>query len=187
MTHVIRIAKQGFNVLNINGDRSEESLNKITPSHFLSVLALPYLLGAKTQVKRYLFATLTLRKNSVFGVYECLHEISTLFEDLCTVAKYIEKSGNKNKLHQLWFDVRNHIRHDFREELDNENNQRKNERAIKLKLNPRFQVDIEFSGDSVTVGNIIIEIKQVSGYLNWADNIIATILEDAKNKGYIKR
>ena len=102
------------------------------------------------------------------------------------MGKYAEKCGNKNELHQLWFDVRNHIRHDVREEYDNETDSRKNKRAERLKLNPKLQTNIGFTIDSIKIGGTIVEIGQIKTYLDWAENIIVDILNDAKKRGYIK-
>lgn len=186
MDHGIKVSKQGFNVIDTNKKRTKKYTRKTSLPHLLYALALPYLFGAKKQIKRYQIAASTLKKRPVGGVYRCLHEASTLFEDLCTVSKYVEKCGNKNELHQLWFDVRNHIRHDIREEFDSENNTRKNKRAIRLKLNPKLQTSIGFSIESIKVGWTTIEIEQVNTYLAWAENIMMGILNDAKVKGYIK-
>ena len=117
---------------------------------------------------------------------ECIHEISTLFEDLCTVSKYAEKCGNTNDLHKLWIDVRNHIRHDIREELDKEDDKRKNDRSIRLKLNQKLQTSIGFSPELIKVGEIEIEISQISSYLDWADKQISDVLNKAKKAGQIK-
>ena len=186
MDHGIKVSKQGFNVLNTDSERTDKSRNNSSLPYLLYALALPYLLGAKKQIKRYQVATLTLTEKPVSGVYECLHEASTLFEDLCTVGKYAEKCGNKNELHQLWFDVRNHIRHDVREEYDNETDSRKNKRAERLKLDPKLQTNIGFTTDSIKIGGTIVNIDQINTYLDWAENIIANILDDAKKRGYIK-
>jgi len=185
MNYGIKVSKQGFNVLDINQNPKEVSGKPILP-HLLQALAVPYLLGAKKQVRRYQIATLKLNKSSVDGVYECLHEASTLFEDLCTVSKYAEKCGQKNDLHQLWLDVRNHIRHDIREEFDKDSNEYKNKRVQRLKLDPRLQTNIGFNINAIKVGGIRIEIRQINEYLSWAENIMTNILNEAKRKGYIK-
>lgn len=159
--------------------------NSVLP-HLVYALALTYLLGAKTQVKRYQIAASALKKKPVNSIYQCLHEASTLFEDLDAIGKYAEKCGSKNDLHQLWLDVRNHIRHDVREEFDKESSYRKNKRGERLKLNPKLQVDIGFTIETIKVGGTVIEISQINTYLQWAENLIMGTLNDAKRKGYIK-
>jgi hypothetical protein len=182
MVHVIRVAKKGFNVLKPEEKRKELSI-KTTPAPLLYAIALTYLFGAKKQLDRYKIAALTLKKKPVMGVYECLHEASTLFEDLCTVGKYIEKCKEQHELHKLWFDVRNHIRHDVREEFDDETSLRKNNRAKRLKIDPQLQTDIEFSNDSIKIGEKVIEVNIINSYLAWAEKIIFSTLDEAKKRG----
>jgi len=185
--HVIKVAKLGYDVIDPSKERSVNYSKKKTLPHLLSALALPYLIGARHQVIRYLEVASTLKNNSITGTQGCIHEVSTLFEDLNTVSKYMKKCGNENELHELWLDVRNHIRHDIREELDSENRKKKINRARRLKLDPKLQMSMGFTVDYIRVGGTIIEIKQIISYLDWADDIIAAILEEAKKKGYYKR
>jgi len=186
MSHGIKISKQGFDVTNNKSRRARKSSVRSLLPHLLSALALPYLLGAKKQVTRYQIAASTLKERPIGGVYECLHEASTLFEDLSTISRYVEKCGHKKDIHELWLDVRNHIRHDVREEFDNEDSQRKNERAKRLKLNYRLQTNIGFTIDAIKVGGVVVQIQQVNNYLEWAEDVITSILNDAKKEGYIK-
>jgi len=186
MNYGIKISKQGYNIINLNEERSELHSEKRALPHLLSALALPYLLGAKTQVQRYQMVASTLERRNPLATFESLHEASTLFEDLNTVARYIEKCGQKNELHSLWLDVRNHIRHDVREEYDKEDSIRKNRRANRLKLNPKLQTNIGFDMHSIKVGETLIEIQQINSYLSWAEGIITEILSKAKKEGYLK-
>ena len=167
-------------------ERDNKPRNNSVLPHILYALALPYLLGAKIQVKRYQLAASSLEKRPVNGVYDCLHEASSLFEDLNTIGKYAEKCGSKNDLHQLWLDVRNHIRHDIREEYDNESSSLKNKRAERLKLDSKLQTNIGFTIEAIKIGGTVIEISQISDYLQWAENLIESILNNAKDAGQIK-
>jgi hypothetical protein len=184
MTYVIRVAKQGFSVTDLNTNIIQKSKRPILP-HVFSTFALPYLLGAKNQIIRYRAAASILERDSINGIFSCLHETSTLFEDLSTVAKYIEKFGYQNKIHELWFDIRNHIRHDIREEFDNDSHKRKNERASRLKLDSRLQTDIGFAIDSINIGKTVIKVTQINYYLQWAEKIIRETLDEAKKNGHI--
>ena len=172
--------------MDTNSERDNKPRKNSVLPHLLYALALAYLLGAKTQVKRYQIAASTLEKKPVNGIYQCLHEASTLFEDLDTIGRYAEKCGSKNDLHPLWQDVRNHIRHDAREEFDKESSYRKNKRGERLKLDPKLQVEIRFTMEAIKVGGTVIEISQINAYLQWAENLIMGTLNDAKKKGYIK-
>lgn len=181
----IKVSKRGYSVTDLNQERIGDH-TKESPTHMAYALSLPYLYGARTQINRYQLATSALKKNPSGAVIECIHEISTLFEDLCTVSKYAEKCGNTHDLHKLWIDVRNHIRHDIREELDNEGNKRKNGRSVRLKLNEKLQTSIGFSPELIKIGETEIEINQISSYLDWADKKISEVLNKAKETGQIK-
>jgi len=183
----IKISKKGFNVIS---DGKNPSIKKAMPykvDHIHQLLALPYLQGARSQLKRYIEATEVLRNNPSSGTFLCLHEISVLFEDLNTVAKYIERCGNDDKMRELWRNIRNHIRHDFREEFDNEEGKNKVRRSTYLKLDPTLQVDIAFEKSSVRFGTRIIELSQVRRYLDWAEKIITRTLKKARQEGYITK
>jgi len=186
---VLKVAKKGFSAT--NKDKKERkfiSNSKRKMPHLLTAVALTYFYGAKTQLKRYQFAVSNLNKdNAVNGTYVCLHEISSLFEDVNTVAKYMEECGYKNDLHQLWLDARNHIRHDVREEFDNDGDSRKEQRVLRLKLNPKLQMDISFGVDTICIGGTDIKISQIEEYLKWTEDIMGKILVDAQNLGYINR
>lgn len=187
MHYVIQVSNRGFNVMDLKQQRSQKpSPNEALP-HLLSTLALPYLLGAKTQVKRYEAAAATLSLRSTLATMECLHEASTLFEDLNTVVVYIRKCGKDHKSHQLWVDIRNHIRHSVREEYDRENDKVKNDRAQRLGLNPKLQIGIGFDKDAIKVGETVVEIADVKSYLAWAEGVIAEILSKAQKDGYFKQ
>lgn len=184
----IKVSKRGFNVMDLAQERKDNPKSGVTP-HLEYVLALPYLYGAKTQVKRYQIAASTLEQNPSSSVISCIHEASTLFEDLCTVSKYITKCGNTHKLHKLWLDARNHIRHDTRDQRDDESESRKRDRAdraARLKIDPKLQMSLGFSMNLIKVGDIEIKISDIAEYLDWADDVIAKVMEEAKNKGQIK-
>jgi hypothetical protein len=178
----IKVSKRGYSVIDLDQERKGNSA-KGSPPHMAYALAMPYLYGARIQIKR---AASVLKQRPSGSVMECIHEISTLFEDLCTVSKYAERCGNTHHHHKLWIDVRNHIRHDIREELDNEDDKRKNQRAARLKLNPKLQTSIGFSPELIKVGETEIEISQISSYLEWAEKIIAKVIKTAKVAGQIK-
>jgi len=118
---------------------------------------------------------------------QCLHESSTLFEDLNTVARYVKKCGYSHESHELWYDIRNHIRHDVREEFDNQHDERKKQRAKRLNLDQKLQIDISFSNDVIRIGNIIVKISDIEIYLAWASKIFEKILSDAQKDGLIKK
>lgn len=186
MNHGVKISHKGFNVTDLDKERSAKVVSKNVLPHLLSSLALPYLLGAKTQVERYVFVASQLKNRPSISTMGCLHEASTLFEDLNTVVIYMRKCGKDHKHHQLWMDIRNHIRHAVREEFDKEDDSVKNERAQRLSLDPKLQISIGFDTDAIKVGGTLVELSEVNKYLAWAEGIIADILDKASEDGFIE-
>lgn len=185
---VLKISKLGHDVINKKSNASHAKglpTNSIN-QHIRYMLAWPYLLGAKRQIERYQKVASTLKTSRVDGIFQCIYESSTLFEGLNTIASYAKKCGHTHTDHELWLNIRNHIRHDVREEFDNDGKKRKKERAEMLKLNPKLQMDMGFTADSIRVGSETIEIKRVNNYLIWAESVMLNVFEDAKEKGYVK-
>jgi len=180
----MRISKKGFSVL--DKTLPKKTIIDSTPEHVENAIANTYLLGANKQLIRYLEAIATYKKQPIICTYHCLHESSSLFEDLATIAIYFKKHDHNNNLHKLLIDIRNHIRHDVREEFDKESSYRKNERAKRLNIDPTLQTNIEFDIDGIKVGEIKITIKEISDYLIWAGNILSKSFKEAKEKGQIK-
>lgn len=187
MSYGIKVSHNGFDVIDLNKKRSQKSPSNKALPNLLSSLALPYLLGAKTQVERYQKAAFLLQLRPAISTMDCLHEASTLFEDLNTVVVYMRKCGKDHKNHQLWVDIRNHIRHAVREEFDKESDLIKNERARRLELNPKLQISVGFDRDVIKVGGTVVEINEINAYLIWAEDIIAKILSKAKKDGFFDK
>lgn len=186
MDYGVKISHKGFSVTDLDKERSQRTIQKTVLPHLLSGLALPYLLGAKSQVVRYVSTASQLRTRPAIATMGCLHEASTLFEDLNTVVIYMRKSGKDHKHHQLWMDIRNHIRHAVREEFDKENDSVKNSRAQRLGLDPKLQISMGFDIDAIKVGGTLVEIAQINEYLVWAEGVITDILAKASSDGSIE-
>lgn len=176
----LKIAKQGCD---IDGVRKEVVAEvKETPRYKYLPFILLFLNGAKKQLERYIE---TSQHNENSGMFlECLHETSTLFEDLNTLGKYIDKCIDSQDLqemkekHYLWLNIRNHIRHDIREGFDREMDARKNTRAKELGLDPQLQMDIKLRVDFIQIGTTIVTIKEISDYLDWATDFNKTLLPE---------
>lgn len=188
MNYGIKISKKDFDVLNKQSN-AKPNTNKSsvyeTKPHLRYVISLAYLLGARKQIERYTVSASQLKNSPVTKVYECLYEASTLFEDLATVSLYAEQCGHTNKYHNLWIDIRNHIRHDVRENFDKEDEKRKRDRAANLKMPPTLQTNIGFDIESIKVGGILVKIHQIEEYLDWAETKIKEVLDSAKQSGYL--
>lgn len=94
---VIKIAKQGFDVIKNNKKRYPDKKTD-TPIRMYSPMILIFLNGAKKQVARYQ-ETVKLEEKTKTPrvVIEYLHEAFTLFEDLATLGKYIKKCKDETK------------------------------------------------------------------------------------------
>ncbi len=187
MNYGIKVSRKDFDVVNLSRARSKKlPSNKALPN-LLSSLALPYLLGAKKQVKRYQAAALLLRLRPTISTMDCMHEASNLFEDLNTIAIYMRKCGKDHKDHQLWKNIRNHIRHAVREDFDKENKSVKNDVAQELGLDPKLQIKIGFDKDAIKVGETLVEVDKITTYLTWAEDVIAKILSKAEKDGFLRK
>lgn len=185
MSFGIKAAKKGYSVLDKIKSKSID-FSKSTPNHIHYGLALPYLNGAYLQLERFHNVILESKIDAPNIVISCLHEVSTLFEDLSTVAIYVKMAGQDNNLHKMIIDIRNHIRHDIRENFEQEDENRSICRAKRLKIDPTLLTSINFEVDTITVGETVIKILIIKNYLDWAKVIIQESLDDAKDKGYIK-
>lgn len=156
-------------------------------AYILFTLAIPYLNGAYLQVERYKSAAAELASdNAATTVGVCLHEASCLFEDLCMVSKYVtELCKHSNGLHQTWLDVRNHIRHDFRENFDKPDT-RSNSRGERLNLSQNLRSSVGFDRGEIKIGGTTVTLESVIGYLDWASDIIGCEIDRAKKAGLIK-
>jgi hypothetical protein len=179
----IKVSKSGYNV---DGSIGKIPLSKHPDAHILLSLAIPYLMGANVTLERYRQAASSLRDTPVKGVQMCLHEASTLFEDLSTITKYVKMCGEDNRYHDTWTNVRNHIRHDYREEFDKDDRKWKSARSKKLGLNEAMQTDISFSEDSIKVGTVTITTRDVKNYILWAAKLFNKTMDEARAKGYIQ-
>jgi hypothetical protein len=180
----IEVAKKGYSILDRTKPKSN-NLSKSTPNYIHYGLALPYLNGAYLQIDRYNCAILELKTNAPNKVLKCLHEASILFEDLSTIVKYVKMAGQDNELNRLIIDIRNHIRHDIRENFEQEDQERNVSRAKRLKIHPTLLTSISFEVDNIKVGETICKIQTIKDYLNWATKIIHESLHSAMSKGYI--
>lgn len=147
--------------------------------HLAAAMARPFVDGAKVQLKRYVEAQAWCKHDPIGGANQCQYELSSLFEHLATVVAYLKYCGVEDSHDQVFTDVRNHIRHDVREEFDKDETN-KAARAKRLGLNPKLQMDISFLDDGVRVGSTTITNKEISGYLHGADMIVDTLLAGGK-------
>ncbi|MEI7918513.1 MAG: hypothetical protein WCH58_03960 [Candidatus Saccharibacteria bacterium] len=138
-------------------------------------LMRPFVDGARLQVERLLSSQQMLKHDPIIAVQHCHHETSNLFEDLATVIQYLNLSGITSKQDQSYKDVRDLIRHDIREEFDNDE-KRKNDRAIRLGLNPKMQFEMSYDVGSIKIGQSIITLQEITSFINIAERVMNALL-----------
>ncbi|MFZ2975299.1 MAG: hypothetical protein WA055_01545 [Candidatus Moraniibacteriota bacterium] len=183
MSYGIKVSYPGFSATDLEKERSQKKSSVEALPNLLSSLALPYLFGAKKQINRYKTSTSLLSTRPILSTMECLHEASTLFEDLNTVAMYANKCNQHHEYHRLFRDICNHIRHTVREDFDIEDKSVKNEAAKRLGLDSRLQINIGFDMDSIKVGEKVIKLVDIKAYLDWAEGVFTEIINRAKRDG----
>lgn len=142
-------------------------------------MARPFVEGAKAQLKRYIEAQAYCKHDPIGGVNQCWYELSSLFEHLATVVIYLEHCGVQLPDGQLYKDIRNHIRHDVREEFDKDE-KAKADRATRLGLNSKLQLQVSFLNDGVRVGGSKIENTKISGFINSTEMLVFALLNGGK-------
>lgn len=153
-------------------------------SYMISGIAIPYLEGAAITLKRYLEAAAQLTKDAN-KTFTCLHEASSLLEHLDTVDRYIIMCDEKHALHKKILDMRNHIRHDLRDNLNHESNDGRTQRAKKLGIREGLLVDISFTESSIKIGNTELSAAEILEFIQYAEALFIKHIKDAQSKGRI--
>lgn len=182
----IKISKQGYDVKNMQ--KTPTKANKkagMTLPYMLSSLAMPYLQGAEVTLKRYTNASQLVKKD-VNYIFSCLHESSSLLEHLDTVDRYVIMCGQTHKLHEKILNIRNHIRHDLRDNLSQSSNKGRKQRARKLGIDERLLVHISFKEESIDVGKTSLKVSEIVEFMKYADELFKQHIKEAQAKGQIK-
>jgi len=145
--------------------------------HLSAAMVKPFISGSRVQLERYIAAQRLASDAGISGVWtdRCLYELSSLFEHLATVAVYLKLSGFELPIMQPIIDIRHHIRHDAREEVDKDD-ERTRKRGERLGLNPKLQVGIEFIDNGVKVGTTELKATEISLFLDMAENAAYAML-----------
>ena len=187
---MLKISKKGYDVRDKNKKPTEDSKKSIKAPYMLHFLAYPYLLGAKLQLRRYRQEAQRLRKEkAITTIIACLHESSCLFEDIATVLVYLRDCGVSHRMNPLLMNIRNHIRHDIRDNLDKGNHAFKESMEKRLDdfgIEENLQTEIEFSLEFIRIGNKIIYLKDIDNYLAWAEKHISDMLTKAREEGFLQ-
>jgi len=184
LNYGIKVYKKELESLKNQNKDSRRVYNKKN-AHILMTLALPYLRGARLQVERYQEACLGLKNDSINATNNCLHEMSCLFEDLNTVAYYVKLCGKKHRLNRVFREVRNHIRHDIRDNFDLDCEKR-DKRFKYLGIDEQYQTQVGFSHEKIKIGSTFVEINAINQYLDGVTNIVNLEINEAWKTGKIK-
>lgn len=186
MAHGVRISKDGYDVVKgkssgkISGRQDERFL-----SYMISGIAIPYLKGAAKSLQRFMSAAEQL-VNDPNNTFTCLYESSSLLEHLDAVDRYIIMCGEQHPLHEKILNMRNHIRHDLRDNLSHESNEGRVKRAKKLGIPENLLVDISFYPESINIGTTVLTTIEIINFIEYARDLFAKHIEEAQAKGLIQ-
>ncbi len=184
---VFKVAKMGFDIFKDEGKDAQNKVNNKSRSsntYFYPVLALAYFYGAEEQLLRYKRALSSTR--CIDSALISLHEVSCLLEDLETVGIYLNKCGETHKLNSLIKTMRDHVRHDLREQFDDYSDNRKIEKHENLEISSHLQTEMYFDLEYIRIGKKKLSINAIEQYLDWAWACMEEILDSALKKGYLK-
>lgn len=115
----------------------------------------------------------------------CLHEALALLEDLDTLSWYTQKCGETHKLNKTIRNMRNHARHDIRENIDHESHDGRQKRAKRLGVHQNLMVHIGFDDNAIKMGSTVLTLDEATQYIEWATNILTKVMASAIKAGRI--
>lgn len=186
MNYGAKVAKAGHSVADLGVAAASDSQSIEITKEMISTLSLAFILGATQQVERYKEAYARVKTNPQAGVMYCLHEALTLLEDLDTLSWYTQKCGETHELNKAIRNMRNHARHDIRENIDHENNDGRRKRAKQLGVHENLMVHIGFDENAIKMGNTVLTLDEATQYIAWATDILTEIMAGAIKAGRIK-
>jgi len=185
MGYGIQISKEGYDVGTGKKSKQQSSRDERFLPYMISGIAIPYLKGASVSLQRYLEAASQLKKD-VNKVYDCLHEASSLLEHLDTVDRYIIMCDEQHALHKIILNMRNHIRHDLRDNLNHETNNGRVKREKELGIREGLLVDITFPETAIVIGKTELTAAEIVSFLQYAEQLFTRHLKEAQEKGLVK-
>ncbi|MDX2775986.1 hypothetical protein PV379_01280 [Streptomyces caniscabiei] len=186
MNYGAKIAKTAHSVTDPDAPAKTGIQSDDTIKEMVSGIGLAFILGAKEQLSRYQEAYSKVKTNPQIGVMYCLHEVLTLLEDLDTLSWYTQVCGETNDLNKVIRDMRNHARHDLRENINHESNDGRKKRAKKLGVHENLMVHIGFDENTIKMGTTTLTLNQASDYVEWAESILTTVMATGVKAGRIK-
>lgn len=185
MNNGLKVSKPGHSVSDPDRPPTKTDHSNNTVKEMVSALSLAFILGAEAQVGRYREAYDKTHTNAQAGTLFCLHEALTLLEDLDTLSWYAQKCGETHQLNKTIRDMRNHARHDLRENIDHISNDGRTKRTKKLGVHQNLLVSIGFSEEAIKMGSTVLTLEEVSEYIKWATNILSGVMAEGIKAGRI--
>lgn len=186
MNHGTKISKPGHSVGDPDAEAKPGNHSKQTIAEMITGPGLSFLFGAAEQVKRHSKAYSFMEKSPIVGVTKCLHEALNLLEDLDTLSHYTQRCGETHTLNDTIRNMRNHARHDIRENIDRVDGPRRVKRASALGIHQDLLVSIGFDKDAIKMGTTVLTLKEVNDYISWASGVLTKTIEQGVRAGRIK-
>lgn len=179
----IKISALGYDV---NGQEVESSSNTpyVDPA-MISTIAAAFIHGARAALRRYVEAA-QATKQDINNIYTCIYESSNLLENLDIVDRYMEMCGQPRSLPVNIRDMRNHIRHDLRDNLSHPENRIRTNRAKNLGIDEAFMVSMAFDTDEIKIGATSLMVEDVTVFIDEAERFFSNTTRAAVDAGRIK-
>lgn len=184
MNHV-RVSEPGYSVLKPDLPRKQGEHSNNTVKEMVATLSLAFIFGATAQIGRFKEAYAKTASNPQASTLMCLHEALSLLEDLDTLSWYTQKCGEVHPLNKTIRDMRNHARHDLRENIDHSNHDGRNQRKKKLGIHPSLLVSLSFDANTIKIGTTELTLNEASLYIEWATDILTRIMAEGIKAGRI--
>lgn len=167
-----------------NASDLDDSTKEIT----FAIFGMLNIGGARESISRYKGSFRQLKQTKQMNYfYKCMYETSNLLEHLNSVRWYTEAiSGSPDELGQTIKDMRNHLRHDLRENLPDPENKIRVSRAKHLRIDENFLVHIGIDANGIKMGDTELNFEDVENLLSRAGELFQRIIKTAEKEGRIQ-
>jgi len=180
-----KVSKPGHSVGEPDAEAKPGNHSAQTIAEMVTGPGLSFLFGAAEQVQRYSEAYSFMDKSPIVGATKCLHEALNLLEDLDTLSHYTQRCGETHALNDTIRNMRNHARHDIRENIDRVDDPRRVKRAEALGIHKNLLVSIGYTKDAIKMGTTVLTLKEINDYISWASTVLTETMEQGIRAGRI--
>lgn len=180
----IKVSSPGHD---INGDNNSKPFNgtpKMEP-YLIASVAIAFVYGAEMALRRYVVAA-EATKQDTNHIFECIYETSNLVENLDILDHYMSMCGQTLNAPFNIRVIRNHIRHDHRENLTAPDNAPRTRRADALGVDNRLLVSMGFEPQMIKIGSTLLSISDARAFIEEASKYFHGVTQVAIDKGLIK-